>query len=115
MPNGSSVDWIAAGAVTNVLSQGACPASYAFAAIGALEGLFQIIYKNLKSLSVQQVIDCSGAFGNDGCSSGRIDQSLDFALGKGRNLFMIRHHLSICLPLSREERSMWDAHRIFPC
>ena len=54
-----SVDWRTKGAVTSVKNQGQCGASYAFSAIGALEGAQALANGNLKALSEQNIIDCS--------------------------------------------------------
>ena len=40
--------------------QGMCGASYAFSAVGALEGARALAYGNLVMLSEQNIIDCSG-------------------------------------------------------
>ena len=45
---------------TLVLLQGQCGASYAFSVVGALEGAWALSRGNLVSLSVQNIIDCSG-------------------------------------------------------
>lgn len=72
------VNWTANGAVTEVKSQGLCPASYAFATTGALEGAWKISKNFLISLSEQDIIDCSSSIGNNGCVSGKINYSLEF-------------------------------------
>lgn len=54
-----SVDWRTKGAVTSVKNQGQCGASYAFSAMGALEGAQALATGNLKALSEQNIIDCS--------------------------------------------------------
>lgn len=54
-----SVDWRTKGAVTSVKNQGQCGASYAFSAMGALEGAQALATGNLKTLSEQNIIDCS--------------------------------------------------------
>lgn len=55
-----SLDWRTKGAVTYVKNQGDCGASYAFSAVGALEGAVALARGKLTTLSEQNVIDCSG-------------------------------------------------------
>ena len=43
---------------------------WSFSTTGALEGAYQIATGSLRSLSEQQLIDCSTTFGNQGCSGG---------------------------------------------
>eukprot|EP00062_Callorhinchus_milii_P027734 gi/632991396/ref/XP_007884607.1/ PREDICTED: cathepsin L1-like [Callorhinchus milii] len=63
-----SVDWRDTDRVTSVKTQGSCGACYAFSAIGAIEGQLVKAGKSLKSLSVQQIIDCSNK--TWGCAGG---------------------------------------------
>lgn len=56
-----SVDWSAAGAVTDVRHQGTCNSCWAIATTEAVEGLTFIKKGELPKLSAQQVLDCSGA------------------------------------------------------
>mmetsp|Transcript_13964 Transcript_13964/g.13739 ORF Transcript_13964/g.13739 Transcript_13964/m.13739 type:complete len:215 (+) Transcript_13964:129-773(+) len=65
-----SVDWRAAGAVTPVRKQTGCGCCYAMATTEATEGIFQIKQNKLIQLSVQQIVDCSASFGNEGCKGG---------------------------------------------
>lgn len=65
-----------------IKNQAVCGASYAFAAIGALE----FYYKRMggtSSLSEQQLIDCSRPFGNKACDGGNLDASYLYAKEKG--------------------------------
>jgi C1A family cysteine protease len=48
-----NVDWVSYGAVSPVKDEGTCLANYGFSAIGAIEGLSVITYKNQQEYSVQ--------------------------------------------------------------
>ena len=55
---------------TQIKNQGSCKSSWAFSATGALEGQLYKASRQLLSLSEQQLLDCSEAFGNNGCYGG---------------------------------------------
>lgn len=63
-----SIDWRTSGAVTPVKNQGNCASSYAFAAAGAIEAQHKIQLTELRSVSEQQIIECSTY--SDGCGGG---------------------------------------------
>ncbi|CAI8023144.1 Silicatein [Geodia barretti] len=67
-----SVDWRTNNAVTSIKDQGYCGASYAFSAVGALEGANALATGTLISLSEQNIIDCSIPYGNHGCKGGNM-------------------------------------------
>lgn len=58
--------------VPAVRDMGACQASYAFAAVSNIESLYMIAASTNVLLSVEQVVQCSSSFGNQGCSGGTI-------------------------------------------
>ena len=75
----SKIDWRDRGMVNKVRDQGdGCKASYAFSAVSAIESAKGIFYKELGQLSEQQIIDCSGKFGNEGCTGGDPDNAYDY-------------------------------------
>lgn len=63
-----SQDWRTAGAVTPVKNEGPCDASWTFAVTGLIESDHFIRSGMLRSLSEQQLLDCTGA--GSGCSGG---------------------------------------------
>lgn len=77
------VDWTTQGAVTPVKNQGSCGSCWAFSATGGLEGLSKIAFGELQSFSEQQLVDCSGSFGNHACSGGLMDNAFKFVKANG--------------------------------
>lgn len=83
----ADVDWVAYGAVSPVKNEGSCKANYAFSAVGAIEGANYIWNRNAVEFSVQQVVDCSSGYGNNGCLNGRMDNTFSYVRDRGINLW----------------------------
>jgi C1A family cysteine protease len=66
----AAIDWRNQSAVNPIKDQGQCGSCWAFSTIAALEGQYAIKTKSLSSFSEQQLVDCSGNFGNFGCNGG---------------------------------------------
>ena len=60
-----------------------CKSSWAFSAVGALEGLTRKLRGKLLQLSVQQLVDCSEKYGNNGCEGGTVQSAFKYVHEEG--------------------------------
>ena len=81
-PEATEIDWTAKGKVSKVKNQGACGSCWAFAAVATCESWGLINGKTL-DLSEQQLVDCSGSYGNKGCNGGWPASALKYVQASG--------------------------------
>lgn len=77
------VNWVKEGKVSKVKNQGQCGSCYSFAATGSLEGQWFKKTRKLVSMSEQQIVDCSGKYGNQGCGGGWYGSAWDYIKDAG--------------------------------
>lgn len=77
------VDWTTKGAVSDVKDQAQCGSCWAFSATGSLESAYFLKNKEMVLFSEQQLVDCSGEYGNMGCNGGLMTSAFDYIVDHG--------------------------------
>ena len=72
------VDWVAQGKVSDVKNQKACGSCWAFSTTGSMESAYRIFKNEDLEFSEQELVDCSGSYGNMGCNGGIMSAAFDY-------------------------------------
>jgi C1A family cysteine protease len=81
-----NINWVTKSKVTPVRNQRSCGSCWAFSAVAALESM-QLIVKNVnRDYSEQQLVDCSGSYGNGGCKGGWMENAFKYIIANGIGL-----------------------------
>lgn len=76
-----ALDWRELGFRTESFNQESCGACYAFSVASSIEGQIFRRTGKMVTLSAQQIVDCSAAEGNSGCSGGSLRITLRYLQG----------------------------------
>lgn len=77
----SSLDW--GNKISEVADQGSCGMDWAMVAVNSVQSLYALKIGILPTLSIQQVLECSYSYGNEGCDGGFMDQAFWYIIDNG--------------------------------
>jgi len=79
----TSWDWRQMHAINPIQNQGQCGSCWAFTTGDSVSGLWSIKTGMLFPVSVQEIVDCSGAEGNEGCNGGLMTNAFQWIIDNG--------------------------------
>ena len=76
----NSKDWVAEKKVSRVKNQEQCGSCWAFSTTGSMESAYAIYKNEDLEFSEQELVDCAGDYGNDGCDGGIMSAAYDYII-----------------------------------
>ena len=77
------INWTKNGYVSSVKNQLDCGSCWAFSATEAIEGEWGLKHHKMYNLSEQELVDCSGYLGNNGCGGGTMKMGFEYVIENG--------------------------------